>query len=188
MFGDRFLPKGVLQIKRVLTVIAVLALIAAAAYGEIVGRVAVKAEDGSLQNIGERSDLTLEMAKLAARIRQDDAGNCYGPVYLFIKGQGANKTQAKLQMRMKPLNCTITENGIELDNIATVDYRITQQGYRGITGISQNGYFEYGVLGNKEPVKHKGEERVLISIENGKAQITGQSFGIRDMVVTDFDN
>lgn len=173
-------------IKKVLIAVLLFALAASVAGADIANRAVAKAENGDIANIGERNDLWVERAKFSANIRQDEAGNCYGPVYLTIKARGENESHAKLQMRMKPLNCIITENGMELDNWATVRYKVTQQGVRGITGISERGYFDYGIIGSETPILYKGEERVLIRIEDGKAQIAGQSFEIRDMEVTNY--
>ncbi|MFC1768994.1 hypothetical protein ACFLZX_04490 [Nanoarchaeota archaeon] len=151
---------------------------------EIVGKAKIKAKDGNWTYLTNRDDLQIQKTKLNINVRQNDLGYCKGPMYLFLKGTGGNNTNARLKMRLKNAECSLTENQLTINGVAKVSYKISQRGIRSIIS-NENGY-RYGWVNREPPIKVKGEEMVFIEVKEGKAIVRGETFEIKDMDVSRF--
>ena len=186
--GDRILPRReVCCILKIGVGVIVFFLVVTLAHAQEVTTVLSQSRGGMLTHLDSRNDLQLEYSRFKMNLRQDEKGMCHGNVYLFIKARGDNQTHANAQMWIKPNGaCTFNETEFHLESSAFVDYRITQQGVRSIIGISHSGHCDYAVVGNKAPIRSRGEERVFVDIKGGKVSITGQSFEMKDMDVESY--
>ncbi len=186
--GDRVLPRReVWCISKIGVGVIVFFLVVTLAHAQEVTAVLSQSRGGMLTHLVGRDDLRLETARLRVNVRQDDQNNCYGNIYLFAKARADNETHAHVQMWLRPNGpCVINGTEFHIESMAVVDYRIAQQGVRSIIGISHDGHFEYGIVGNKAPIHSRGEEGVFVDVKEGMISITGQSFEMKDMNVSSY--
>jgi len=111
-----------------------------------------------------------------------DIRDGHGRIFLIVTSE--SKERDKVAIRMDLRNPAVNETDGSVTGEAKVEYKITNNGFFVVDPIpDENGYFHKKRVGQKEVVKEKRTENVVVKLHDNYIDVEAESFEVKDLLL-----